>query len=169
MITNEQAQTLAKASNKSYDKDPVWDGYTAAKQFNDPNAGFQAAVFQKNGTNEFIVAFAGTSHPLDMQDNAANIALGKPQWNNNKEDVLSCIDSLDATKIDFTGHSLGGALAQYAAYEYASRTQNNPDAPSISMVTFNGVFDETGNDTIYVGTGNDFVYAAGAGNDTVFG
>ena len=46
----------------------------------------------------------------------------------------------DATKIDFVGHSLGGALAQYAAYDYIK----NGGSAEVSLTTFNGLGGEAG-------------------------
>jgi len=142
MITTEQARTLALASeatsNASGGETPFLEGYgDAIRTFYDPNTGFQAVVFRKEGTNEYIVAFAGTG---DAQDAAADLALGTPQWRANANEVLTFLNGLNATNIDFTGRSLGGALAQYAAYDYLKTAQENNIAPAeVALTTFNGL------------------------------
>jgi hypothetical protein len=116
MITDQQARILATASNASYpdklDYIEMLDyGYTEAQSFQtDPNTGFSAVVFRKYGTDEYIVAFTGTQ---SLQDAAVDIGLGTLQWERNRTAVMDYLNSLpDGAKIDFTGHSLGGALAQ---------------------------------------------------------
>ena len=136
MITSQEARILATASYASYDTDPTVGGYTTVKTFNDPNTGFQAAVFQKPDTGEYIVAFTGTQ-PQTGQDPVADVALGCTQWNqDNRSEVFNYLQGLDATNISFTGHSLGGALAQYAAYDYLDRTSS---PAQVSLATFNGI------------------------------
>ncbi|CAG0968358.1 Mbeg1-like protein [Geobacter sp.] len=139
MITDQQAQILATASNAAYPGSLDYInmrgyGYTEAKAFpTDPNTGFSAVVFKKEGTQEYIVAFTGTQ---SAQDAAADIGLGTLQWENNQASVMNYLNNLPAdAKIDFTGHSLGGALAQYAAYDYLAA---HPSATA-SLTTYNGL------------------------------
>ena len=92
--------------------------------------GFKAIIYQNSTTKEIIVAFAGTDgpNPVDWWSNASH--LGWNQWDNNRNEVfqkLRTVVGVDfgqyAGKIHFTGQSLGGALAQYAAYDFL---QTNP-------------------------------------------
>ncbi|TAN41566.1 MAG: hypothetical protein EPN22_15050 [Nitrospirae bacterium] len=141
MITTEQARTLALASQAASDasdgKIPQLEGYTAltTPDLNHPDTGLSLTIFQKNGTTgEFIVAFAGTGN---AQDFAADLALGTPQWKAKGKDIIDYLNNtLHATNVDFTGRSLGGALAQYAAYDYLATTQN---PAVVSLTTYNGL------------------------------
>ncbi len=158
MITSEKARLLAQASEAAYaknDSDPSIQsmessGYSKldTTPFNDTKTGLQLAVFKKEGADgksEYIVAFTGTE---GVQDGIADLDLGKPQWSKvNSEKVVSYLKGLtDAASIDFTGHSLGGALAQYATHDYlkaqkASLDQNpnQPSPPDVSLATYNAL------------------------------
>lgn len=136
MITTEQARANAQASLASYGELPPM-GYSTYRSIDDPATGFHADIYQKTGTGEYIVAFTGTQ-PQTSQDVLADLALGTKQWSEaNKNSVFAALNTLpNASKITFTGHSLGGALAQYAAYDYVSRSSVHPP---ISLATFNGL------------------------------
>jgi hypothetical protein len=84
--------------------------------------GFRAHVYHDEATKEVVIAFAGTD-PADRRDRKAcwDIFMGfLPQqfWNANAL-YIEVGKYLQETGIDaqisFTGHSLGGALAQYMA------------------------------------------------------
>ncbi|NLW34830.1 lipase family protein [Syntrophorhabdus aromaticivorans] len=123
MITTEQARTLQQASDASYDQIPSLAGHTCVNTLTDPKTGFNAVIFKKDGTNEYIIAFTGTE-PQTSQDVVADLAPGTTQWKDNATKVraaLTTLDSRGATKISFTGHSLGGAHAQYGAYRYLAQ------------------------------------------------
>jgi hypothetical protein len=86
--------------------------------------GFRAHVYHNEATKEVVIAFAGTD-PADRRDRKAcwDIWRGHlPQqfWNArdlyNQVAVYMVRQGMHA-KISFTGHSLGGALAQYMAIE----------------------------------------------------
>jgi len=148
MISDKQAQIAYLASDAVYGKvapslNLSLQGYDVAVDLqraptqralivDDPNTGFHAEVYQKAGTKEYLVAFTGTQ---GGQDALSDITLGISQWKNNMELLISRIGALtDATKIKFTGNSLGGLLAQYASYEYLK----SPGAHgSTSLITFN--------------------------------
>jgi hypothetical protein len=87
-----------------------------------PVTGFRARVYHNEAMREVVIAFAGT-HMNDRGDWAAIRAMvgghEPPQFS----DAFELYDRLrksidlkgDKTDISFTGHSLGGALAQYMA------------------------------------------------------
>ncbi len=123
------------------------------KQFERRNdaTGFKFVTYKNVETNEVIVAFGGTDGP-DPVDWTANTALGWNQWVLGREQVFAdlrlMVDS--DTKVHFTGQSLGGALAQYAAYEWVKTklTVTDEDDPefladfdksNVSLTTFNGL------------------------------
>jgi hypothetical protein len=96
MITSEQARILAMASDVSYDTNPSLTGYTVVNfdsPLTDPDTGFNAVIFQKTGTHEYIVAFTGTQ-PKTSQDPLADLTLGTKQWNDNKNKVLAALRHL---------------------------------------------------------------------------
>ena len=139
MITNEQATICARAANASYGKPTVPGGYTPVETFDgfDPKTGFNAVLYQKDGTDEYIVAFTGTQ-PSTSQDVVADLALGMTQWEAKRDEVINYLkNNIDASKITFTGHSLGGALAQYATYDLIKiLNDSGMDIPAIDLVTF---------------------------------
>ena len=72
---------------------------------------------------------------------------GWNQWERNRVAVLEVLDGLigelrgandELPRIHFTGQSLGGALAEYAAYEFAE-THPEYSRSNLSLVTFNGL------------------------------
>lgn len=100
----------------------------------DPATGFRAAVYEKDG--QFVVAFAGTD-PTQLGDLGADIEQGlgfdSPQYEMARSLALKLTEQL-GDDVVFTGHSLGGGLASFAAL-----------ATGGTAVTFNaaGLHDET--------------------------
>jgi hypothetical protein len=172
MNMDEHSTTLYWAAGASYDPSgsPLPDGYSL-----DPDFG-QGGVFEDNDTDfrvialknnqgDYILAFAGTE---GLADAFADIQLGWNQWKENRGIIRDYIadvrrDESDAT-FHFTGHSLGGALAQYAAYDYVQRSQQaGKTTPEISLITFNGLSAVAGL-TLY---GGNYAPAVFAGIDSV--
>ena len=115
--------------------------------------GFKFVAYRNETTNEVIVAFGGTdgSDPVDW---TGNTALGWNQWLQGRARVFELLRNSNivnaSTKVHFTGQSLGGALAQYAAYEWVKTKltvtdTNDPefladfDKSNVSLTTFNGL------------------------------
>ena len=100
--------------------------------------GFKAQLY-KDAQNNYLLAFAGTE---DLQDAYQDVtSYGWGQWQSRKDVILQYFRELEdadqgsINSIHFVGHSLGGALAQYAAYDFAER---NVDT-EILITTFNGL------------------------------
>lgn len=97
--------------------------------------GFQAASLRCEGSGTIILAFRGSDEHLDL---AAGINLGLCQYRANRDDLLDAMAAMDASRIIVCGHSLGGALAQYFAYDLVQRIGISGER-QLSLVTFNGV------------------------------
>ena len=87
-----------------------------------PVTGFRAHVYHNPATNEVVIAFAGTNlaDPGDLKAIGEIIAGQLPRQFHNAFFLYSEVDrilsrSRKKAQISFTGHSLGGALAQYMA------------------------------------------------------
>ncbi|WHZ29132.1 MAG: Alkaline phosphatase [Nitrospira sp.] len=109
--------------------------------------GFKFTAYRNSSTNEVIIAFGG-SDGIDPVDWTSNTQLGWNQWEDSRELVFTYLRQFDSdTKIHFTGQSLGGALAQYAAYEWVKKQSTvgdqdfnaDFDKTNISLTTFNGL------------------------------
>ena len=98
--------------------------------------GFAAVAYKNNITNEIVIAFRGTDSPMDILISDSQIAFNlTPQQAtaavNFYEKVLQ--ENPDSS-ISITGHSLGGALAQYvASLKHVPATTFN--APGVNIPT----------------------------------
>lgn len=181
-------------------------GWQEVNRIDDAGTGFGAVVYgQPSGdgvTFNYIVALQGT-RGLNPQDWYGNLTYGWDKFRSSTggQQLINYLTTLstagppgilDTTnKISFTGQSLGGALAQYVAYEYYDIRNNVLTGPGskisaqdMSIVTFNGLgaldglktnyesltgraFDPTllnGVSTAYYWVPNDLVSALGGGN-----
>jgi hypothetical protein len=154
MATNSFYQAMLDATDYSYLNGAVLPiGYQLDATFDgdgiyqDPDTGFQVIAMVSNDGTERILAFTGTE---GIQDWFADTKLGWEQWEvqKNQDAVMDYLQSLSSipgiTNIHFTGHSLGGALAQYAAYVYVAsiRTPTNETATlpiPVTLTTFNAL------------------------------
>ncbi len=127
-------------------------GYVVAATIERPDIGAKAIILRNAATNKTIVAMAGTDGP-DLQDYVSNTqSFGYSEWqslrdgpnNEPNQGLFKILDEIHANsgEIVFTGQSLGGAIAQYGAYEWVKqqKAENNNYIPSnISLVTYNGL------------------------------
>jgi len=142
------------------------------------------ALRDVEGKYDYMVAFRGTDG-LDTVDWFANLDLARDVWARQAPGVRDALQQLnDAGKIHFTGQSLGGGLAQYAAYDFARRLNAQDISPvgRISLTTFNsfgavrGIMDleksagrdfkpdlMRGVETAHYAIYNDLVHRLGAG------
>ena len=118
--------------------------YTLLDFTSNSQTGFRAAAFQNPDTGEIVFSFKGTdfdpSNPKTYLDTAKDIAnadaqiafgasVGLPaQFADAEKFVNSVLASRPNAKYSCTGHSLGGALAQYMTYKTGckSTTFNAP-------------------------------------------
>ena len=122
-------------------------GWSVLNTYPDPGTGFLATVYSKtnaNGKIDYVVAFRGSRGP-NPQDWNNNLSFAWPDWASagagQLMNFLTRADIASTTnQIAFTGHSLGGALAQYAAYEYIDRlnvADTTYTGSNVGLVTFN--------------------------------
>ncbi|HSL03114.1 MAG TPA: putative Ig domain-containing protein [Nitrospiraceae bacterium] len=123
-------------------------GFFEFKQFPDAPGiptGFKAIAYEKNSPGspkEVILAFGGTDGPNPTDWVANTQHLGWNQWNENRDQIFEYLSNLSPdTKITFSGQSLGGTLAQYAAYEWIQSKTADPtfDKSRINLITYNAL------------------------------
>jgi Ca2+-binding RTX toxin-like protein len=148
LTTNSELySTLALASQEAYKESPGDIlGFTSLDGRSDPDTGFSLAIYRSVSGDEYIFAFRGSE--FSSQDIYTDLNAGMKQWSEANRDYvaerLSQYTSGNAgAVIHFTGHSLGGSLAQFAAYEYAvaamkAETRGESTAP-FDLVTFNAL------------------------------
>lgn len=151
---------LAALFDTSYGLSPQYSvpsGFFEVAHGVDLDTGFGFIAYRKDGSipaeTEIIVALRGTDGP-NPQDWVANSQyLGWNQWNvdgGGRDQIFAFLDSLRPNPLDpntafegkvhFTGQSLGGGLAQYAAYQYVQSHQSLAgfSKANITLTTFNG-------------------------------
>ncbi len=129
------------------------NGYRVDRVFGSTGSGVTAYAL-RNPSGEIVVAFRGTNDIVDWSDNLGN--LGWRQWQEVKADVNTYLGSnWTGGEVTFTGHSLGGALAQYAAYDTASTYANQRDR--LNIYTLNGLGARNGIDENMAGGFNPSV------------
>jgi pimeloyl-ACP methyl ester carboxylesterase len=139
------------AEGEEVDAPPIFDqiGREQWKYLRDPDTpilaipgtGFSAVIFRKEGAPELIVALTG-SNGWDSRDWWANLNLGMSQWRDERAGptlVSYLVDNFEDWTIHFTGQSLGGALAQYAAHDYARALGERFNPGRVTLTTFNGL------------------------------
>ena len=110
----------------------IWVDYGPKKS----ETGFYAAVWKNEASGDYIVAYRGTESLPDFYadanfgiDQHKEPAGGIPLLN-----WLALTENISAgATIHFTGHSLGGGLAQYGAYTFAGIR----DDSTVTLTTFN--------------------------------
>lgn len=136
---------------------PLLGGWEVLRRVDIPETGFGYTVFNKadsDGKISYIVAMQGTRGP-NYQDWSGNLIYGWDKWGGPAGQGVALIESLvelttqeNAGSIHFTGQSLGGALAEYALYDFArarnaanlaDSTKAAFDPTKVTLTTFNGL------------------------------
>ncbi|MGA8051698.1 MAG: hypothetical protein WCA09_16085 [Burkholderiales bacterium] len=119
--------------------------WVVQERYDEPATGFGATLYSKtngDGSAEYIVAMQGTRGP-NIQDWSGNLIYGWDKWSDalpqGGQDLMTDLLFLPANSlIHFTGQSLGGALAEYALFDYA-RQKVGFDPSTVTLTTFNGL------------------------------
>jgi hypothetical protein len=137
-----QNQEYANLSNRAYgtkqSTDDVFEGFSVIFPNDFPTSGFTATSYVKDG--KIIVAFGGTTAGTNINKNDilqdANLLVGDKTRNifgfTTSTSQLSDVDLYMSyitqyasehgiTNIEYTGHSLGGSLAQYASINFGGK------------------------------------------------
>ncbi len=130
-------RVLLDAAFAAYGDSPP-PGYNSIGRTITNDSGLYVTVYRKIGAEEYIIAFRGTEKTLaDFNTDAQK---GWPQYDDSDDKIQDLIKDLLATggRVDITGHSLGGALAQFTAYDLF---ENNPglEASKVSLTTWNAL------------------------------
>ena len=126
-------------------------GYVVDQEFINTLAGFKAVAFKNSATNDIVISIGGTdgTNPTDWKANLQSY--GFSEWEAGKADVFTYLNGLPRNPdtgellvtVNFTGQSLGGALAQYALYEWlegnTDLTSRQNDASHSTLTTFNAL------------------------------
>lgn len=113
-------------------------GYSYVDKWEDAATGFKSRAYV-DATGNYILAFAGTEDMQDAYQDLANFGMG--QWERASKEIMNFFSGLKSDgaiqSLQFTGHSLGGALAQYAAYDFVLGGLVGVD--QVSLTTFNSL------------------------------
>ncbi|RPH80107.1 MAG: DUF2974 domain-containing protein [Nitrospiraceae bacterium] len=141
---------------------PEWQ---LVKEINRPT-GFGASVFKRVGHEQYIIAFRGTDG-ANLKDWAENLGYSTNAWSDATEELFeNFLFAPSASggpapalgELHFVGQSLGGGLAQYAAYEYVRRRDllGSYQPSNISLTTFYGFGGTRGLQQIEAAAARDF-------------
>ncbi len=119
----------------------IGNGFSVLRAIQDDLSGFKAIIFKNEVTKELLISFAGVDGTNQKDWWSSVNHLGWNQWDRNRA-LLNTIREFLADseyKFHFTGQSLGGALAQYAAYEFLSTPLSGADRARVTLTTFNAL------------------------------
>ncbi len=107
------ATRVYKASNLNQIDLPA--GWSQLDWVSDQGWGFSAGAYKKDGTNEIVIAYAGTNQAIDIASWTAGAGVPVGQIFAAVSYYLSFKTAYSGYNISFTGHSLGGGLASLMA------------------------------------------------------
>ena len=99
------------------EKELARKGITKA-MLNDPASGFKAALYESSFERppKTVIAYAGTENAADWGTNfKQGVGVETKQYNSAMKLAKAVVKTNDVSKIDITGHSLGGGLASAGA------------------------------------------------------
>ena len=104
------------------------------------NLGLQFVVYISDDHSKIIVSFVGTN---EGKDALGDLGLAWNQYSDSENQtainaaIASAVTSYSGADVTFAGHSAGGILAQYAAYDYQKQLIINNDSTTVNLVTNN--------------------------------
>lgn len=124
-----QLEILRKAGYKA---DSIRDILWSAGPY-----GFQACLLIPNGNNAPVLAIRGTYSPGGASTDLDFDQVGDNQFQANESHIKYLLQKA-GVKVDITGHSLGGAVAQIIATKFPQKIKNvvTFQAPGINSKTF---------------------------------
>jgi len=115
-LPQESDKEYAALSGISYDLGKTIDGWIRKEEFDDPESGFRAAIFQRENSDEYVLAFAGTDFSSFgdlMTDARQAFGLETKQYQQAADRSREFQQRYggNGAKLSLTGHSLGGGQA----------------------------------------------------------
>jgi Ca2+-binding RTX toxin-like protein len=136
---------LLNAAFAAYETAPPSKDYVKLTETITNELGLTATIYHNPSTSEYILSFRGTEEPNSwegLKDWANNVNDGWPQFAKSRHAIAKTIERIfladNRSRVHIVGHSLGGALAQFTAYEIGrlyKRTMNN----RITLTTWNAL------------------------------
>lgn len=138
-----EATVLLQAAFSSYPESVAPTGYWHDKEIISNASGLHMEIYRRAGTNNYIVSFRGTE-PTQLSDLAADANLGWPQYQSARDDIQRILKTLieEGGNVEVTGHSLGGALAQFAVYDFLESADGDKRKQlihQVSLTTWNAL------------------------------
>lgn len=132
---------LLDAAFASYPESSVPRGYIYSQRAIENVDGLYVDVYRRGETNDYIVSFRGTE-PGSLADITTNANLGWLQFAASRPKIRSLLHELlsKGGNVDVTGHSLGGALAQFAVYDVVKNAgETKTPTAKLRLTTWNAL------------------------------
>ncbi|MFN9619831.1 MAG: calcium-binding protein [Synechococcaceae cyanobacterium] len=150
MATEPSNHLLLTSAFSSYEGQPPSDDYEVIDTPIVNELGLYAVVYREKRGNNFILSFRGTERTSKLEalkDWSNNFNDGWPQYARSRKPIITIIDNILASspnaRLHLVGHSLGGALAQFAAYDFTSSFGGSRN-DRITLTTWNALGGEWG-------------------------
>ena len=136
---------LLEAAFAAYNQATPSEEYTIEGKPIINELGLHATIYRHKNNRDYILSFRGTEEPSSWEgakDWANNFNDGWPQFQKSRNTILDRINQIlernGQTRIHIVGHSLGGALAQFTAYDVGQTYYKNMNS-RITLTTWNAL------------------------------